>query len=831
MHLRKWTPAAALAIIVMLVAVGYGTPLGSILNPNGGVWKNAGNIQIANRTFTLAGIQQNVTVVQDSEGVFHIYAQDNHDLFFALGFVQARERLWQMDIFRRAAIGQLSPILGSSYSSYDSFQLSLGLYLTAQKDWNAIETNASVNATDMMSVQALEQYSQGINAYINYSSSANDLPYMFKLLGYRPAPWTPVDSYAVQEYMIQNLEYGSDALLYSIMNQKLGNASGEIIPNFSPTPQVYYAGFNGAPNPSVEAIMNNTWQVNSTVASMEYSLWQEYQGFDLPHVFPPNPSDHSNEFVVAGNRTSTGSPDLVGGPVLAFTLPPIWFQVQLVDPQFDVYGVVLPGAPVVVIGHNARIAWTLTDVQAISWGTFFYLQKVTSTDYLQNGTWRPMIFHSLFGGSFGWTNLGPIMEEKGGLAIVMDWMGNHFTNDLGSLLLVMQAQDWTQFSSALTIWNAPYQNFAFASKSKIADISPGFYPIFSRTGGIPYNPGSLMPGDGQQYIAGRIPFSLVPHVVNPSAGFVVSSNQRSVGPSYPFWFGNTMSFSDGNRAETVNSYLSTHGNITIQDLMQLQQHNYTDFAARSSVPKIVSLLSNSTNGTVERALGLLSRWNYQMNENSDAATVWWFFYMTFFNSTVNSVMQKYGVYQSYGKLRFSGMSGSYSGTTGLASLDEDVIATLAYNYTGLLGNASLWLAEYNSLLQAMSTIDSSGGLLPWGHFYYFYFPSLTGSKSLSAGPLSSGGDFFTLNDASGFGTSNPATGGQSFTYIANMTNISDSYGVYPGGQDENPGSTQYDNYVFVWIRGQYLPLLFYPSASSIPRGDVLQVWMLRQGAS
>ncbi len=829
MRVTRFAPFFSVVIVVLILVVSYATPLGAILNPESGVWQNAANLKFSNATFSLPGLKQNVTVIQDTEGVYHIYASNNHDLFYSLGFVQARNRLWQMDIFRRAAIGQLAPVLGAGYRTYDSFQLNLGLYISAQKDWNQIQANAATNSTDELSVLAVEAYSAGVNAYINYSSSHNDLPFMFKLLGYSPSPWTPVDSYAVQEYMIQNLEYGSDALLYTLLQYKMGNATTASIPDFSPIPQVYYAGFNGVPNPSVVAEMNNDWGINATTASMTYSLWKKFQGFDIPHVFPPNPSDHSNEWVVAGNRTSTGSPILVGGPVLAFTLPPIWFQVQLVDPQYDVYGVVLPGAPVVVIGHNQQIAWTLTDVQAISWGTYFFEQQVNATSYLSNGTWDTLNTYKIFGQKFEWTNLGPVMEEQNGLAIVMDWMGNRFTNDLGSLLLIMSSTDWSQFSSALTFWNAPYQNFAFASSSMIADISPGYYPVFARTGGVPFNPGSLMPGDGEQYISGSIPFSLIPQAVSPTSGFIVSSNQRSVGPAYPYWFGNTMSFAVGSRAETVYSYLAAHTDVSVQQFEQLQQHNYTDHGAVMSVPGIVSLLSNSTNGTVQKAIGMLRDWNFQMSANSVAASVWWFFYMSFFNNTVGPVMEKYGVYQSYSDIRFSGMGGSYSGTIGLASLDEDVLATLAYNYTGLITHSKLWTVAYDSMLGAMSTLQKSGSNLSWGHFYGFYFPSLTGVGAVSVGPLNSGGDYMTLNDASGFLPSNPATGGQSFTYVANLTNLSDSYGVYPGGQSENPASGQYSNYVFVWIKGDYLPLLYFPTARSVPHNMIMQKWTLRPG--
>ncbi|EQD36101.1 Peptidase S45, penicillin amidase, partial [mine drainage metagenome] len=131
-----------------------------------------------------------------------------------------------------------------------------------------------------------------------------------------------------------------------------------------------------------------------------------------------------NEIVIAGNRTSTGNPILMGGPVLGFSLPAIWFQVQLVAPGIDAYGVVLPGDPAIVIGFNNNIAWTLTDTQSISDGTFFFVQQVSNGQYYWNSTEHPVITHSINGVDVNYTNLGSIMVQNGSLALVMDWMGN-----------------------------------------------------------------------------------------------------------------------------------------------------------------------------------------------------------------------------------------------------------------------------------------------------------------------------------------------------------------------------------------------------------------------
>lgn len=351
--------------------------------------------------------------------------------------------------------------------------------------------------------------------------------------------------------MIQVLEFSDDPpLLYSLMYSRMGPAINSIIPPFNPPIQTYYyAGYSGEPNSTVLAISENNYMVNNTVQSLALRLAEEWDPLNL---LGTNPPEHSNEWVVAGNRTSTGHPILVGGPpVLSFTLPPsIWFQVQLTDPYYKVYGVVLPGEPAVIIGHNENIAWTLTDTEAISWGgTFFFVQTVRDGQYLWNGTMHPLTHYHVNGMTVNWTNLGgPVMVQDGSTALVMDWMGNRFSNDLGALLGVMRASNYTQFRDALSIWEAPYQNFAFADSSTIADISPGYYPVFADSSGLPYNPpNGIMPGNGTEYIVSSIPYSMVPPqaVDPPASGFIVSSNQRQVGPAYPYWFGDTMSFSPG----------------------------------------------------------------------------------------------------------------------------------------------------------------------------------------------------------------------------------------------------------------------------------------------
>ncbi|GGM77271.1 penicillin amidase [Thermogymnomonas acidicola] len=808
-------------IIIVVVVVASFTPLFTILNPNSGVEQNSRNLVIKNETYFVQGLQRPVAVIEDRYGVYHIYAEDNNDMFLTLGFLQAKERLFQMELIALASMGRLQYLLGSGYANYDRFQTLVGVPVTAQKDWQEMLGNATVNATDAESVQALEAYSEGINDYINYSLAHNLLPLEFKLLGKKPLYWNPVFSIAIQEYMIQVLEFSDDPLLYSLMYSRMGPAINSIIPPFNPIQTYYYAGYSGEPNSTVLAISENNYMVNNTVQSLALRLAEEWDPLNL---LGTNPPEHSNEWVVAGNRTSTGHPILVGGPVLSFTLPSIWFQVQLTDPYYKVYGVVLPGEPAVIIGHNENIAWTLTDTEAISWGTFFFVQTVRDGQYLWNGTMHPLTHYHVNGMTVNWTNLGPVMVQDGSTALVMDWMGNRFSNDLGALLGVMRASNYTQFRDALSIWEAPYQNFAFADSSTIADISPGYYPVFADSSGLPYNPNGIMPGNGTEYIVSSIPYSMVPQAVDPASGFIVSSNQRQVGPAYPYWFGDTMSFSPGFRAQLEVDYLEDHTELTLRDMMTLQSENFTDTQAELLLPHIEANLSSSMNASVEDALSILSGWNYSMEPSSKAASVWFFSYMYIFNDTFSHIFEDYGIYPAYRSvLNVSGMGGSFLNTIGIPSLGLALTEMLITGH-GLPGlGMNVTQVEVQGVEQAMHYLYSMypDGNFTWSHFYGFQFPSILGIKSISVGPVTVGGDYNTPNDAPGVGPYNFPASGQSFKMVVNLANISDSFGIYPGGQSGNPASTQYANYINDWANGTYLPLLYYPSYDVFPSRDIM----------
>ncbi|EQD29579.1 Peptidase S45, penicillin amidase, partial [mine drainage metagenome] len=256
-HDVKWKrvvpPVLGVVIVVLIMVIGSVTPLVSILNPSRGVIQNSRNLVIGNQTYDLSGLQNSVNIIQDSNGVYHIYAQSAADLYYALGFIQAKNRLFQIEVFGFEGMGQMSTFFGSSYQNYDRFQTMTGAPLTAMSDWSTVLSDRSTNSTDATTATALLSYAQGVNSYINYSESHNTLPLLFKLLGVQPYYWTPVYSYAVQEVMAQTLEFGDTGLQFSLIYSMIGNATYNLIPTFSPVQSYYYDGYSGAPNATVLA--------------------------------------------------------------------------------------------------------------------------------------------------------------------------------------------------------------------------------------------------------------------------------------------------------------------------------------------------------------------------------------------------------------------------------------------------------------------------------------------------------------------------------------------------------------------------------------------------
>jgi penicillin amidase len=842
------------ALLLGILGFGYGTipALGPALDPGRGAWTSAyDGTPVGSHPLHVPGLAKPVTVSFTKDGLASINAGDDNDLFLALGYVQAKYRLSEMDLERRLGEGQLAQLGGPSDLASDEFELRLGLLRTAQNEW--AQTTGTAR-------QALLAYAQGVNDDIAHVRADGDWPAVFTLTGAYPKPWTPVDSLVIQGVLTQELDYTTGPLDYAILQRSLGatNASAwfPTVPANTGTPydpgpylkepltpvaaDVASSAPAGQP-PTASATAASAGPkpaahsgADAAVTEAAGQLLDELGRLpaDQIHEYPD-----SNAWAVNGSTVDGGGALLGGDPHLPQTLPSIWYEVALSAPGYQVAGASLPGVPGVLLGHNAHIAWSLTDTQNSA--TLYYAEQVRGDEYYWRGAWRTMTVEHytipVRGGAtvhlaVDITVHGPIMTQVG-QKMAVDWMGNVPSDDLGALLAVNQASDWTQFKAALAGWRAPTQNFTYADNDPVTGqaaagqtgnigvYAAGYYPQVA-DGCQPWLP---MSGAGQCDISGVIPDNAIPQVYDPPSHVVATDNQRPVAADYPYYVGTSGDFYDpGYRAAHAYQTLGSASSLSAASIAGLQ-NDLTDPLAAQIVPKLLTTLGSADLTSAERsALAELSSWNYSMSADSAAATIWWRFWTDYLSEVFEP-------WWKAGHVPVGKDSANLAVNANLAPLDEDLQAwTLADEgnraFAGPSGHgpADAQAAMTAAFGTAVSGLTSSLGGAPaswtWGRVHSRAFPAVSGADGLGYGPRAAGGDPFTEDAADGGMT---ATAGPSWRMVATLgaSGVS-AEGVYPGGQSENPASPWYANLIPLWWDGQYLPV---PAPGSV--GDDVK-WTL-----
>ena len=624
----------------------------------------------------MPGLEAHVTVNQDSYGVSHVFAQNELGLFFAQGYITAKDRLVQMELMRRKGKGQLAEILGSKYIESDWFELTLGLSLTAEAQLQEYQK------TDSYMLKVIQSYVSGVNAYMDGLRGSCGWPPFFQSAGYEPAPWTPIDTLIVQGLITQDLAFGVGQLDRRNLEEHLGKTRTDgILPEWPYKSQFPYDQGPYPHNPycDEEALHSRLlglgpgrgvggWYKDSPLQTPEKtstpgpdnnqtkpSVSEKHSGHsptlqeDLILGFCDQADGslgNSNNWVVSGEVTDTGKPYLAGDPHLGLTLPSIWYEIHLCCPTLNVYGVNFPGVPCIIIGHNSHVAWSPTNGQNIQ--TFYYKEKTDSEHpqmYYHDGSWKPFSYcnfvirvkgESPKSITIPWTVHGPVISRllpnfpgiKKDEVISMAYTGNLFSDLMQSIYNLNCAQNANDIKEALSHWGSPTQNFAYATTGgDYGMISPGYYPILKDG-----EPWLLLSGTGECDWAGLIPYEHVPSVINPERKYVSSANERQVGRTYPYKIGSSdNSFCGGWRGQTINSFLSdvSQRPLKRRSMEQLQACNL-DSLAKSMVPVVLNLVrslkSESASATlpkeVELAANILASWDFSMNRDEAAPLVW-----------------------------------------------------------------------------------------------------------------------------------------------------------------------------------------------------------------
>src|ERR1700723_2325644 len=492
---------------------------------------------------TMAGLKEGVIVDRDQWGRPWIRAKSTEDLVMAQGYVMAQDRLWQMDLLRRAAAGDLSEIVGPAALKIDEENRILGMRQAAERA--AKDSSAEIRGL-------LEAYARGVNQYI--AQQHGRLPIEFSLLGYAPRPWTPTDTYLIDLYMWKTLtSTWKSKLNRQWVTAKVGRERAAQM-FVADSPLDHYIVGQAEPSapdkskrPSREALPPKAMELKPEGTAPFASLARA-EAIDFLTQFEEESSEiiGSNNFVVSGAHTASHKPLLANDTHLALSVPCIWYIVHLTAPGWNVEGFAVAGTPLVIIGHNERIAWGFTnsnaDVQDLYVEGF---SAANPLEYSANGTMltaalRHEVIHVREKPDVQLdvvvTRHGPIVHrdaaEQGGRAYALRWTALEPGGlDFGFPLLG-EAPDWNSFIETTRHIAGPGQNTIYAD----VDGNVGF-PIAARIPVRANGDGALpVPGDTDLYEwKGYIPFEELPRVENPQEGIIATANARTVGPGYKYY--------------------------------------------------------------------------------------------------------------------------------------------------------------------------------------------------------------------------------------------------------------------------------------------------------
>ncbi|MGH9467299.1 MAG: penicillin acylase family protein [Terriglobales bacterium] len=561
----------------------------------------------------LAGLDAPASIVRDKLGVAHIHAQNIHDLYLAQGFAMAQDRLWQMDLMRRLGEGRLAEVFGPAALPLDKENRELGLGRMAHREAQHLEPEEAA---------LLTAFARGVNDYI--SRRQNHLPLAFQLAHYRPGPWRPEDSLALAAYMYNTLasDY-KDKLLRETFTAKLGPAlAGQAFPDRSP-----WDVPPGAPLPHGPVLPLPAGQQSIKATQLRLPV------FAAPpqHILPRG---GSNNWVLAGSRTASGLPLLANDPHLEFQMPGLWWAVELRSPQLHVAGVAIAGVPGVIIGHNDRIAWGVTnadaDVQDLYRETLDGKGDVlTAEGWVPLRHWHETIAvkdHAPVSLDIPVTPHGPLLARDSGGRLALAWSlyASGALQAVHVFLAIGEAQNWQEFETALKQFAGPAQNFVYADTSgHIGYQLAGWVPRRQGfDGSVP------VPGNNLAYAwHGWIPFSDLPRAFDPASGILATANSRVTPDGDP----NLISTDWGapNRTRRIYDLLQAHGKWRAGQMGEVQ----TDVLSEQARDFAASLVAAGSAAQVEgkklppevqRALNLLRGFRGVMDHESAAPTlVYW----------------------------------------------------------------------------------------------------------------------------------------------------------------------------------------------------------------
>lgn len=751
------------------------------------------------------GLEEPVTIYRDEYGVPHIIAQNEHDLFFAQGYVHAQDRLWQIDIMRRAGEGRLSEVFGSSTLSYDKLFKTIGIQRIAEKLESQLHPESQ---------QILQAYSDGINAFIH--SHRGNYPIEFDMLNYVPEDWQPVHTLIVSRMMAWelNLSWYVDLTLGELVDKFGEEKAAEIFPTYPEHAPVIVPKELLKASPHFGGL-NKKIAFGGTEFLRTDKSFRKFFGMLGMHI-------GSNAWAVSGKKSASGFAMLANDPHLGLSEPSKWYEMHLKGGSLDVAGVSLLGAPGIIIGHNHFIAWGMTNVMADD--ADFFIEKEDSLDhsrYEYKGllksfeTYDDTIFvkdSDAVPITLRESVHGPIINDVNPTAkgfsqspLALRWTGEDMSDELYSIYCINKAQSWKEFKDGVKEFTVPGQNFVYADvKGNIGYCMGVHLPIRASQ-----NPTLPMPGwTGTYDWTGFVPFEKLPEMFNPPEEFIATANNKTTDASFPYHISNL--WEPPSRIERIREFLSTRNKLTVDDFKQMQLDYYSNFA-KQLTPYIIHAFDSVKifDPNIQTALKYFRNWNFLETKNDVTTTLLNVWFTHLMENIFENKMGE-GLYKNY---------------IFLANIPLRVVPALFET------PSSLWFDDPStpnietrdeiirkSLAEAISDLQQRLGYemktWQWGRLHTLTFEHPFGSHPplgaiFNIGPFEVGGSGTTLNNGE-YHLADPYQMhlGPSMRQIVDFSDINGALSVIPTGQSGQPLSGHYSDQTPLWLNGEYhtLPL-------------------------
>jgi penicillin G amidase len=760
---------------------------------------------VPSETVTLPNLRQPVEILIDRWGVPHIYAKNEADLFFAQGFNAARDRLFQIDLWRRRGLGQLSEVFGPAFVEQDK-ATRLFLYRgDMSKEWAAYGPSAR---------QIAENFVAGINAYIDWLTQHPDrTPWEFKQLGYSPAKWSAEDVVRIRSHGLTRNLNSEAARARVVCAADL--TSDEVRIGLQP------AWHTQVP-PGVDPCLPNNLLKVFALATQEVRLTPDaVKAANAGPVFDPatDPAtdtlEGSNNWVIAPAKSATGRAIMANDPHRAYSEPSLRYISHLDAPTLHVIGANEPALPGVSLGHNDSIAFGYTIFPIDQEDLYIYqLNPDKPNEYKYQEGWEPFRVvreeikvkgRAAVPVDLTFTRHGPVIyvdqQTHRAFAVRSAWLEPGMAPYYGSVRY-MRAENFDQFKQATESWSAPSSNLVYADvQGNIGWVVGGLAPIRPNWDGL-----LPVPGDGRFEWAGRWKAEQLPRIYNPSSGFITTSNEMNLPADYPYQERKLgFEWSNGSRHQRIDEVLSGANKFSIEDSLQLQNDELSIPARR-----LVALLKplSSDDPKIKEALDILTRWNAHVDADQPASALGEVWFSRHLGRDYEGAV----------------LSQKAADAVAEASTSPDaavMLDILEHPETHFAGNAAekrnqLLLTSLREAYEEMERLQGPDAKQwNWGKLQYNLsehpFAAVVDDATrarINVGPIEKNGDPFVPN-ASGYRPRDfRQLSGPSVRVVIDVGNWDNSRAVNHPGQSGDPDSPHYRDLAPLWRNGQYFPLLY-----------------------